>query len=372
MSLPPGPPDWPTAPPLAGPPVTDADDAPPPAALSTPRPTAAAPPAPSGGASPRDIGATALVVLGAVLLALGNVVAWADSVARDEESYVDAEVLDLEDGGLERMISDRLTTALLDWADLERRIDELLPGPLGVLGGPTEDLARTAVDETVASVLGQEPLAGQIARLEEAANPELVQVLLSESDWFRLDGTTLILDLDPLVQAAAQRFDELIPDALSDALPAISSTSLIPDDIEDGGVEITVGEVPVLHEATTELADLGRSAVPIALAGAGLVLLGVVVGERRRRTLVIAGVAVAGAAMVLGVATWTAGAPPVPSTDALRAIAGHSFTDLDAGGLVARSTALFAAGLAAAGVAALVRPRPLDPAPAQASAQASA
>jgi hypothetical protein len=101
----------------------------------------------------------------------------------------------------------------------------------------------------------------------------------------------------------------------------------------------------VLSEATTELSDLARTAVPLALAGGGLILLGVLVSDRRRRALMVTGVAVAGAALAVGAATWTAGAPLVPSTDALRAIAGESFTELDPGGLVARSAALFAVGV---------------------------
>jgi hypothetical protein len=355
------PPDWPVAPPVADGPPTQLDLFPSPgtsrsaasgrASRPGDPPTPDRAPAPAPGTSARDLLGSGLLLIAAVLLALGNVASWSSEVARDPVTYADAEVLDLQDG-LDGLVRARMTAALLEWIDLEQLVDDALPGPLGLIGGPTEDLARAALDDSVEAVLGQEPFASTLERLESSADRELVNLLLADSDWFRLDGTTLLLDLDPLVAQAAQRFDELVPDLLAEAVPGLTAAALLPDDIEDGGVELAVGELPVLHEGRSELADLDRAARPLVIAAAAFAILGLSISAARRRGLVIAGLALAGAALAVGLATWSSGAPPAPSTDALREIAGQSFTDADGGALLARSAALFVGGLLLAGTAA--------------------
>jgi hypothetical protein len=351
------PPEWPAAPPLADGAPTQLDFFPSmTAAVTEPARDAGgdrdAPREPYRPTPNRDLLGSGLLLIGAVLVALGNVAVWSSAVAHDRDTYANAAVLDLEDG-LDGLVRERVTSALVEWADLDQLIADALPGPLGLIGGPTEDLARTALDEAVDTVLAQEPFASTLDRLEASADRELVELLLADSDWFRLDGTTLVLDLDPLVQDAASRFDELVPDLLADAVPGLNAAALLPDDIEDGGVELAVGEVPVLPEARSELVDLDRVTLPFLVAAAGCAVLGIVVSTSRRRAFIVAGLAVSAAALAVGFATWTSGAPLAPSTDALRAIAGQSFTDVDGSGLLARSAALFAAGTVVAGLAAV-------------------
>jgi hypothetical protein len=298
--------------------------------------------------------AVALLAAGSLLVASGGVVAWADATAHDPDTYADATVLELEEGGLTGLIEERVSTALMEWADLEGRIGEMLPAPLGLIGGPTEDLAEAALSESIATVLAEEPIAGQIADLEDAVDEELVTLLFAESDWFHLDGTTVVLDLDPLVQAVADRIDDSIPTLLTDLFPDLTVRSLIPDEIDGGGLELAVGEVPALTAALVELDDL-TGAPQLALAGAVLLLLGVVVSRRRLDALAYAGVAVSIAALGALAVTWLAGGPLWPETGAIEAVAGQSLVDANGRALVVDMAVLVGLGALGAGAAVGIR-----------------
>jgi hypothetical protein len=358
VALPPAPPEWPTEPPLEPP-------AHPPTAVLTGPPIAPDPaPASASGAPPPDRPSrartaisVAVLTVGALLLSAANVEAWADSVAHDPDTYAEASVLDLEDGGLAALVETRLTEVILGWADIETLVGDTLPGPLGALGGPAEDLARTTLEEAIGAVLTQEPVAGQIADIEAAADQELVLLLFTESEWFHLDGTTVVLDLDPLVQSVIDRIDEAIPELLSDLIPGFTAATLVPDEIDGGDLEVSVGEVPALTAAMQEIDDLG-GARSLAIAGAAFLVLGVAIARRRLRAVAVAGAVVAGVAVLSLAVIWANGGPIVPSTDAIEAVAGSALVDLDGAALASRTLAMAAAaaaiGLAAMAVSALV------------------
>lgn len=358
-----GPPEWPdappTAPPLAPPPGTApaVDDPGRPVVddLTRGTPTerpASAGPARSGGTRVRDGAGLVLVVLGAALLALGNAAVWLDETANDRETYAEASLLDLEDGGLSGLIRERLTSTLMGWADIPDRVDAALPGPLSLIGGPAEDLTQRVVDEAIAGTLALPEIDALIERIEATADDELMNLLFAESEWLRLDGDTVVLDLDPLVLEAAYRIDEAIPDWASDAVPALTAGTLLPDEIDGGGLELALGEVPVLLEARDTLDTVGDLAQRYAVIGALLIGAGILLARRRGRALIGLGLALAASAALVGTGI------PIDAVfggdiGLLEEVAGVSFVSLDGGELMARSLPLVGVGLALAAVAAL-------------------
>jgi hypothetical protein len=361
--------DWPIAPP-SSPPTAALDplaggDAPRPepgwqATATTPVPSTSSPVPPSPGSSAsqatprrsssgsaRDGLGLVLVVLGATLLALGNAAVWVDETAQDRATYENASLLDLEEGGLSGIINERLTSTLMGWADIPDRVDAALPGPLSLIGGPAEDLTRRVVDEAIAGTLALPEIEALIERIETTADDELMNLLFAESEWLRLDGDTVVLDLDPLVLEAAYRIDEVIPDWASDAVPALSAETILPDQIDGGGLEVALGEVPVVLEARDALDGLGDLASRYALVGAALVGAGLVLARRRGRTLVGFGLALAVAAAVVGTGL-TVEAVFGGEIGVLEDIAGATFVSTDGDALMARSVPLVACGLALA------------------------
>jgi hypothetical protein len=290
--------------------------------------------------------------VGATLLALGNAAVWVAETAEDRETYAEASLLDLEDGGLAGLIRARLTSTLMDWAAIPERVDAALPGPLSLVGGPAEDLTRRVVDEAIAGTLALPEIDALIERIEATADDELLNLLFAESEWLRLDGDTVVLDLDPLVLEASYRIDELIPDWASDAVPALRAETLVPDQIDGGGLELALGEVPVLLQARDTLGTVGDLAQRYAVVGAVLVVAGVLLARRRGRVLVGLGLALAASAAVVGTGL------PIDAVFGddiaiLEEVAGSSFVSIDGEELMARSLPLVAAGLALATAAAL-------------------
>lgn len=377
VTSPVGPPNWPSEPPTEAPfapfpgpgetagsvlaaPAPPAEPVGPPELRPAPGPAArparatAAPTTRSRQPwSVRDAVAIGLAAVAAVTLATGNLAVWADQTARDPLTFAEASVLDLGPGGLEALIHQRLTTAVVEAVDLERVIEENLPGPLATLGAPAEDLGRQVVDDAVTAVLAEPGISSLIDHIEGAADEELVALLLDDSDWLRLDGTMVVLDLDPLIADVADRIDDLIPDMLSDLAPVISADTLIPDSLEDGGVELELIEIPALTEAVTSLDTLDRLASTLPIIGAVAAVTAVVVARRRARALVALGAGVVVVATVLTLGQLAGLSPVLGSVTApLEDIAGTTFADAAGGALITQSLVVIGAGAVLLGLGA--------------------
>jgi hypothetical protein len=290
----------------------------------------------------RDLVGIAFLVLGAVLLAAGSVTTWAADVADDPATYEDASVIDLGEGGLSRLVRERVSTATMDALDLDGMIASALPGPLGALGGPAEDLGQTVVDEAIDAVLSEPTIAGLIDDLEVRADEELVALLLDESELLRLDGDTVLLDLDPLVAQVIARIDGSLP-GWAQGIPGVSAGALVPDEIENSGVEVELAEMPAVADGRASLDRLERLPSTLYAAGAALVLAGLVLARRRGRALAAFGIALASAAALFlaGSLVW-GGWPLAGITAPLEAIAGQTFADAGGDALVDRSLVVLA------------------------------
>lgn len=311
----------------------------------------------------RDGIAVGLAVIAVLLLAVGNVAVWASEAARDPETYADAQVLDLGPGGLEGMIQQRLTDAVVDAVDIDGIIQDNLPGPLAAFGTPAEDLGRQVIDETITSVLSQPGVTSLIDRIESASDEELVALLLDESTYLRLDGDMVVLDLDPLIEEVAVQIDDFIPDGLAEMVPVLSSDTIIPDDLQNGGIELELIELPALADAVESLDTLDQLAEVLPIAGGIAALAAFAVARRRSRLAIILGLG-STAAVVLVAAGAMTGAGNVLGnvTEPLEAIAGQSLGDAQGGVLMSQTAAVAFAGLVVAAAGWLVSVRTRRPA----------
>jgi hypothetical protein len=290
-----------------------------------------------------------LAVVGAAGLVVGVFAAWAHDVAEDPETYEQASVLRLNDGGLEAMVGDRITEALMSWADLDARIGSALPGPLGSLGGPAESLTGRVLDETIAAVLAQPAIRSTIDQMEDRVDRELVDLLLDDSTLLRVEDDLVVLDLDPLIADVIGRIDDAIPSMFLRLAPDLSVEVLLPGAMTDGGVELVIGEVPALADAAAGTDRLDDLAARLPWVGVALVLGALALSPRRLEAVQVAGgAALVTSLLVLMGAFGSSGWPLTGAIAPIEAVAGTAFTDLDGATLTIRLLLLGAVGAVAA------------------------
>ena len=260
-------------------------------------------PAPPGarGARGRATLAVVLVVLGALLAPVAAVAAWADALVEDTDRWV-ATVGPLSDEpAVQRAVTDRLTTAIVDAADLPQLAGDLtaavaglgLPPRLGgfveSLRGPLADAATDVVRRTVEHVVTSDEFSAAWVAANRTAHRQLVATLRGDPDaiaQLAADGT-LSVQLTPVIDAVRQRLVER-GFTLLERLPQIDATFPL----------VTGADLVRFQDAYRLLHALGTWLPWVSLA---LLVAGVLAARHRSRTLVVAGLALAGAMLVLAV-----------------------------------------------------------------------
>ena len=260
-------------------------------------------PAPPGarGARGRATLAVVLVVLGALLAPVAAVAAWADALVEDTDRWV-ATVGPLSDEpAVQRAVTDRLTTAIVDAADLPQLAGDLtaavaglgLPPRLGgfveSLRGPLADAATDLVRRTVEHVVTSDEFSAAWVAANRTAHRQLVATLRGDPDAIAQLGPdgTLSLQLTPVIDAVRQRLVER-GFTLLERLPQIDATFPL----------VTGADLVRFQDAYRLLHALGTWLPWVSLA---LLVAGVLAARHRSRTLVVAGLALAGAMLVLAV-----------------------------------------------------------------------
>jgi len=245
--------------------------------------------------------AVVLVVLGALLAPVAAVAAWADALVEDTDRWV-ATVGPLSDEpAVQRAVTDRLTTAIVDAADLPQLAGDLtaavaglgLPPRLGgfveSLRGPLADAATDVVRRTVEHVVTSDEFSAAWVAANRTAHRQLVATLRGDPDaiaQLAADGT-LSVQLTPVIDAVRQRLVER-GFTLLERLPQIDATFPL----------VTGADLVRFQDAYRLLHALGTWLPWVSLA---LLVAGVLAARHRSRTLVVAGLALAGAMLVLAV-----------------------------------------------------------------------
>jgi len=260
-------------------------------------------PAPPGarGARGRATLAVVLVVLGALVAPVAAVAAWADALVEDTDRWV-ATVGPLSDEpAVQRAVTDRLTTAIVDAADLPQLAGDLtaavaglglpprLAGLVESLRGPLADAATDVVRRTVEHVVTSDEFSAAWVAANRTAHRQLVATLRGDPDaiaQLAADGT-LSVQLTPVIDAVRQRLVER-GFTLLERLPQIDATFPL----------VTGADLVRFQDAYRLLHALGTWLPWVSLA---LLVAGVLAARHRSRTLVVAGLALAGAMLVLAV-----------------------------------------------------------------------
>lgn len=240
-----------------------------------------------------------LVALAALTAPLSVVATWARGEVGDTERYVQTVAPLADDPAIQSAIAERVSSEIFTVLDVEALTQEAVDA-LAELGLPprvsvsvaalSSPLARGVegfVSEQVLRLVQSDEFATAWTTVNRAAHVQMVALLTGEgSDTLDVSGGTVSLDIGPIIAAAkAQLVDSGF--ALAERIPEIETS-------------FTLLESPDLVKAQTAFSLLDQTATWLPWLGLLLLATAVYVSRSRRRTLVAAGLAVAGAMLALG------------------------------------------------------------------------
>lgn len=249
----------------------------------------------------RSATAVVLILLGALLAPVGVVAAWAERTLTDTDRYVATVAPLAQNQVVQQAVAGRLTTAVMDKIDVgavlkdvqdgldERDIAPRAARAITALEGPltsgVESFVRNAADRVVES----DRFESAWDQANRVAHEQLVQVMQGNGgDVAQISQNgELTIQLGGLVDILKQR---LVDRGLTLAgnLPSINATFTV----------MQSSQLVEIQNRYAQIVALGTWLPWIVLV---LLAAGVVVAVHHTRTLVVAGLALAGAMVVLGI-----------------------------------------------------------------------
>jgi len=243
-----------------------------------------------------------LVILACVLAPLSVTSVWANRVISDTDQYVKTVEPLVHDPAVQAILTDEVTTAVLDNIDVQGVTKEALTA-LAKQRGVSADVAAVLpglqaalvngvngfVHDQVAKLIASDQFAQVWDQVNRAAHAQMVRLLSGEQGGaVTAQGDTVTLNLGPIiaqVKAAlvAQGF------SLADKIPTVNKTFVL---VQSSSVTHAQGAYKLLEK-------LGVWLPIIALA---LLIGGVALARDRRRALLLGGLGLAAAMIVLGMA----------------------------------------------------------------------
>ncbi|MFC7877539.1 hypothetical protein [Isoptericola sp. NPDC057391] len=250
----------------------------------------------------RGAGAVVLVLLGALLAPAGAVAAWAQRQLTDTDAYVASVAPLADDPVVQSAVAGRLTEAVMTRIDVGALLDDVETGlddldvdpravaALSALEAPltngVESFVRSAADRVVSS----DAFSSAWERAHRVAHEELVAVMQGRG------GELLQVGQDGQLTIQLAGMIDLLKERLVDRGLGVAAS------IPTVDASFMVMQSAQLVEAQNRYGQVVALATWLPWVALGLLAAGVLVSAHRLRTLVVAGLALAAAMVVLGVA----------------------------------------------------------------------
>lgn len=249
----------------------------------------------------RSVVVTLLVTLAAVVAPLSVLATWSSGQISDTDRYLETVAPLASDPDVQDAIAARIEQLVFTYLDLDSATQQLaesleasrLPPraaqTLQALSGPLADSARRFVRERIETVVRSDAFETAWVEANRAAHSELVAALTGEgSGAVQVDRGTVNLDLAILIGTVKGQLLE----------SGFGIAERIPD--VDASFEIIQSDDLSRVQDLLSLLDGLSTWLPVV--GLGALLAAVLVARDRRRTLLAAGLAVAGSMLLLGAA----------------------------------------------------------------------
>lgn len=235
----------------------------------------------------RSVVAVVLVVLAAILAPLTVTAYWVHERILDTDGYVETVSPLVDDPAVTDAIATRVVAELFAATDVEKRVADVLPGPVEALGRTFTSSLRNLATTQTENLLESEAFQGLWDRANRVAHAQVVAMFSGEDDAVSQDEGKVVLDLGVVADKVRLRL-------VDEGVGILKRVS-----VPEGQVEITLFEsdlIPQLQTAFRVLDDLA-TVLPILLLL--VVVAAIAIAPRRRRIVVGLGLGTAAASMLL-------------------------------------------------------------------------
>jgi hypothetical protein len=264
-----------------------------------------------GGSGPRDVGrtrsawwrvlvVTVCLVLVGVLAPLAVVATWAHDQVADTDRYVETVAPLAEKPSVQDAVSARLTAEITDRLEIravtqdaidalaEAGVSARATASLSALATPLTQAVENFIGEQVARLVASDAFAQAWEQANREAHTQMVAVLTGETGAaIEVTGNAVQLNLAVLIDAVKTRLIDA-GFTLAERLPEVTAT-------------FTLFQSADLAKAQTGFRLLESVARVLPILALIALFTAVFVGRRRRRTLMVGALVVAGSMILLGV-----------------------------------------------------------------------
>ncbi len=175
----------------------------------------------------RRIGVAALLVAGTILWTVGSLAVWVKRQAIDTDNWVDTSSEMLESEPIRTALGVYIVNELFTSADVEDRLEEVLPPNLDRLAGPASAALKQVAIREAPDILGSAVALDAWRKANEVAHGEFIEIVEG-----KLEGSPVSINLGELVNQVAESAG--LPEGVAERLPpqVANLTIAKPDELE--------------------------------------------------------------------------------------------------------------------------------------------
>ncbi|MCX5229621.1 hypothetical protein ABZY16_37385 [Streptomyces sp. NPDC006553] len=244
----------------------------------------------------RSFLAAVLIVIGCLLVPLGIVAAWTSDIVGDTDRYVSTVAPLASDADVQAAVANRVTGAVMEHIDLENLLEgvapeqrPLLAKALGKLGDSLQSAVSSFVHDKAQEVVASDAFETVWTDANRAVHTSVVRALTGSGDGaVQINNDTVTVDLAPVIDRVKERL--------------VDAGLTVAGKIPEVHTDFTVVKSDDIGKVKTGFRLLQVMGLWLPVLALLLVVAGVLLSTHRRRTVIVSAIAVAVAALVLGIA----------------------------------------------------------------------
>lgn len=251
---------------------------------STESPEAAAPPPPAPTASKhrlRSVTAWILVVVASFLVPLSILAGWVHRDIVSEQGYVDTVAPLAKQPAVTDAVANRVVEVLFTKGKVENRVTDVLPDVLDPLGRALTSSLEGLATEQATQLLASDQFETIWAEANRAAHTEVVRLFTGRGKVVTTDGDAIVIDFGVLANDVRKRLVK----------EGVGFLKLF--EVPTGVATLTLFQSPAVERAQPLFALLDDVSTVLPFVTLALFAGAIAVAPRRRRMVVIGGVATA-------------------------------------------------------------------------------